>query len=118
MNQRDLSNRIKAKIFKLKISSLESYAATKENAYTILNLFPLIPGRLKEVCISLSSNTKYFSQKIRVFNSGMSPSSVQVKYNTVKKHGPEAFKVMGQLFRRIGPILATAGSTDPACLQT
>ena len=48
----------------------------------------------------------------------MSPASVQVKYKTVKKHGPAAFKVMGQLFRRIGPMLATESPTDPAYLQT
>ena len=48
----------------------------------------------------------------------MSPASVQVKDKTVKKRGPAAFKVMGRLIRRIGPMLATQGSTDSACLQT
>ena len=48
----------------------------------------------------------------------MSPASVQVTDKTVKKHGPAAFKVMGQLFRRIGPMLVTEGSTNSACLQT
>ena len=48
----------------------------------------------------------------------MSPASVRVTDKTVKKHGPASFKVMGQLFRRIGPILAAEGSKGPAPLQT
>ena len=84
----------------------------------VLSLFPPIPGRLKELYTSLSCDAKYFRQNIRLFNSGMSPASVQVTDKTVKKHGPAAFKVMGQLFRRIGPMLAEEGSKDPACLQT
>jgi hypothetical protein len=48
----------------------------------------------------------------------MSPDSVQVQDKTVKKHAPVDFKEMSNLFRRIGPMLATQGSTDPACLQT
>ena len=84
----------------------------------MLGLFPPIPGRLKELYTSFSCDAKYFRQNIRLFNSGMSPASVQETNRTVKTHGPAAFKVMGQLFRRIGPMLAAEGSKDPACLQT
>ena len=44
----------------------------------VLSLFPPIPGRLKELYTSLSCDAKYFRQNIRLFNSGMSPASVQV----------------------------------------
>ena len=45
-------------------------------------------------------------------------ASAQVKEKTVQTHGPAAFKIMGQMFRRIGPMLAPHNSTNPACLQT
>ena len=110
-----MSKKTKAKIFNLKKINFGKLCCNKEKY--VLSLFPPIPGKLGELYTSLSGDAKKW-QNVRLFNSRMSPASVQVKEKTVKKHGPAAFKVMGQLFRRIGPKLATQGSADPACLQT
>ena len=51
-----------------------------------------------------------------MFNSGMAMASLQVKEIDLRRGGQGAFTVQGQLYRRIGPMLATAGR-QPSCLQ-
>ena len=84
----------------------------------VLPLFPPIPGRLREMCTSRPNGANHFQNNIRLFNCGLSMASGQVKDRTVRSHGPAAFKVMGQLFRRVGPMLASENSRDPRCMQS
>ena len=83
-----------------------------------LQRFPDLPEVFMNLFTQDDPQAKYFRKNIRFFNSGMAMASVQVTDATVKKFGPVAFKVSGQMFRRVGPMLQQEGSVSPACMQT
>jgi hypothetical protein len=66
-----------------------------------------------------SEKAKYFRKYIHMFNAGMAMASMQVKDETIYQGAPATFKVSGQLYRRIEPMLASNVYDEgrPACLQ-
>ena len=88
-----------------------------------LDELPLLPDSLKELYSSQSPEAKYFRTHIRYFNSGMALASMTFKNKekgnvTVTEGMPGAFKVCGQLQRRIGSMLQQENSEHPTCMQT
>ena len=58
----------------------------------------------------------YFQKNIRKFNSGMAMASLTVNDATINRGGPGAFKILGQMYRRMGPMLNNE-DRQPSCLQ-
>ena len=79
--------------------------------------FPDIPPNLQRLYSSRTGNAKHFQTAIRFFNAGMARASLQVNDSTVHTRGPAAFKVYGQMHRRIGSMLAPSNATQYSCLQ-
>ena len=57
-----------------------------------------------------------FLKKVQQFNAGMAMASFQANDRTVTRGHPGAFKIVGQVYRRIGSLLANHDSTAK-CLQ-
>ena len=83
-----------------------------------LLMFPAHPESLHRLFTESNPLATYFRANIRLFNSGMAMASVKVTEKTVSRHGPASFKVCGQMYRMIGPMLQQEQSTSPACMQT
>lgn len=81
-----------------------------------LPLFPGLPQSLHDLYFGETREAKYFQRNIRKFNSSMAMASCQVNDATVHRGVPGAFKIYGQLHRRIGSITNHSSST-PKCLQ-
>ena len=79
--------------------------------------FPLPPPRLARLYTDDTREATYFRKHIRKFNAGMAMSSLTVNDATVRA-SQAAFKVYGQMHRRIGPMLQNGHSTGPTCIQT
>ena len=80
-----------------------------------LPLYPPLPPYLRHLVTSNDADSIYFRRHSRKFNSGLSMASLQVQDKTVQR-GPAAFKVCGQVHRRVGPLLPSDGETA-TCLQ-
>ncbi len=80
---------------------------------------PPFPIQLYSYFTGQSSKHKHFRKRIRYFNSGMAMASLQLNDATVYKNGPAAFKIHGQLYKRLGPMHASNfyDSGHPKCLQ-
>ena len=61
---------------------------------------------------------KHFQDNTRFYNAGMAMASLQVNDSTVYRRGPAAFKVYGQMHRRVGSITANPNATQYSCIQT
>ena len=79
-------------------------------------LFPSLPQGLHDLYFGTTAESRYFQSNIRKFNSSMAMASCQVNDATVRRGAPGAFKIYGQLHRRIGNVLNSTSST-PKCLQ-
>ena len=70
--------------------------------------------------LSLCTNCS-FRHLLRYFNAGMAMGSIQVDDQTVYQGGQASFKVHGQIYKRIGPMLPSLpsvfGDGTPKCLQ-
>jgi hypothetical protein len=60
--------------------------------------------------------SRHFRKKIRLFNAGMAMASLQANDRTVTRGAPGCFKIVGQLYRRIGSLLPDEES-NAKCLQ-
>jgi len=85
----------------------------------ILPTPPPFPIELYTYFTGQSSKHRLFRKRIRYFNSGMAMASLQLNDATVYKYGPAAFKIHGQLYKRLGPMHPSAfyDNGQPKCLQ-
>ena len=83
----------------------------------MLDEIPPLPPTLHHLFTSVDDPlAKHFRKKIRLFNSGMAMASFQANDKTVTRGAPGCFKVVGQVYRRIGSLLANEQS-NAKCLQ-
>ena len=82
-----------------------------------LPFFPELPIALKNLFTDDSLESKHFRNNIRKFNAGMAMASLQVNYAKTPHGGPSAFKIYGQLHRRLGSMLSPQNCKSPNCLQ-
>ena len=82
---------------------------------------PPAPIKLYALFTENTPEAKMFRHLIRYFNSGMAMGSLQADDATLYQGGPAAFKLHGQLYKRIGPMLpahpSVYGDGTPKCLQ-
>ena len=81
-----------------------------------LEQFPELPPTLHHLFTSQEVLAQHFRKNMRQFNAGMAMASFQANEKTVMRGVPGAFKVVGQLYRRIGSMLANEQS-NAKCLQ-
>jgi hypothetical protein len=83
----------------------------------MLDDIPPLPLTLHDLFNSTSNAlSRHFRKKIRLFNAGMAMASLQANDRTVTRGAPGCFKIVGQLYRRIGSLLPDEESTAK-CLQ-
>jgi hypothetical protein len=83
----------------------------------MLDDLPQLPPTLQHLFSSQNDAlARHFRKKIRQFNAGMAMASFQANDRTVTRGHPGAFKIVGQVYRRIGSLLANHDSTAK-CLQ-
>ncbi|KAL7542017.1 hypothetical protein ACHAXR_012464, partial [Thalassiosira sp. AJA248-18] len=83
-------------------------------------IFPIhqpVPERLFALYTGDSAEAKHFQKNIRFYNAGMAMASLQVNDSSVRTGGPSAFKVYGQMHRRIGSMTSATGSRQYSCIQ-
>ena len=80
---------------------------------------PAFPIGLYKYFTENTQEAKHFRKMIRWFNSGMAMGSIQITDATVYRRGPAAFKVAGQMYKRVGPMQAShiGNDTTAKCLQ-
>ena len=81
-------------------------------------MFHAHPESLHSLSAENTPLAKYFLGNIRPFNSGMAMTSVKVPEKIVLRHGPTLFKVSGQMYQMISPMLQQKESASPAFMQT
>ena len=77
--------------------------------------YPDHPEELQQLFNNDDDDSKYFRLNIRKFISGLAMASLQVDDKSVRRYGPSAFKICGQLHRIIGTMISNNNS--PKCLQ-
>jgi DNA polymerase III alpha subunit (gram-positive type) len=77
---------------------------------------PELPPTLHRLFTSDDRDAQHFRKNIRQFNAGMAMASFQANNKTVRGGAPAAFKVVGQVYRRIGDALAQH-NREAKCLQ-
>jgi hypothetical protein len=82
----------------------------------MLDGIPPFPPLLGHLFTSNDPLAKTFRKRIHRFNSGMTMASFQASDETVTNGAPGCFKVVGQVYRRIGSLLAN-DELDAKCLQ-
>ena len=82
---------------------------------------PPVPIALYKLFTSDDPRAEAFRHLLRYFNAGMAMGSIQVDDQTAYQGGPASFKVHGQIYKRIGPMLPSLpsvfGDGTPKCLQ-
>ena len=78
---------------------------------------PPLPERLEELLTADTAQAKLFRKNTRYCNAQMAFGSIQVNEQTVTDSGPAAFRVCGQMYRRVGP-LRNAQNKPPCTSQT
>ena len=82
---------------------------------------PPVPIALYKLFTSDDPRAETFRHLLRYFNAGMAMGSIQVDDQTLYQKGPASFKVHGQIYKRIGPMLPSLpsvfGDGTPKCLQ-
>ncbi len=80
-----------------------------------------VPIALYKLYTSNDPRAETFRGLLRYFNAGLAMGSIQVDDQTVYQGPPGAFKVHGQIYKRIGPMLPSLpsvyGDGTPKCLQ-
>ena len=82
-----------------------------------LDEYPTPPAELIRLFTANTPIAKYFCEHIRMFNAGVAMASLKVTDKTVHGRGPAAFKISGQLLRRIGPLTAHLDASEYNCVQ-
>jgi hypothetical protein len=82
-----------------------------------LDEIPPLPTTLHHLFTSVDDPlARHFRKKIQLFNAAMAMASFQANDKTVTRGAPGCFKVVGQVYRRIGSLLANEQS-NAKCLQ-
>ena len=84
----------------------------------IIDSIPTPPHDMLRLWIENTEEGKFFREHIRAINAQLNFGSLQVTNKTVKRCASASFKVCGLLNRRIGSLMAEAGSQEPKCIQT
>lgn len=82
----------------------------------MLEDLPELPPTMMHLFNSDDAVSKHFRKKIRQFNAGMAMASFQANERTVMRGLPGAYKVVGQVYRRIGSLMPDDNS-NAKCLQ-